>query len=74
MLSRFLLYIRALSFLTNTLQSFVCVDYCVLSFIECKLTLISFTKTTVNASVFFRKLIVIFYSLFSTINKIQINK
>ena len=43
------------SFLTNIYQLCVSIDYCVFSFIECKLTLISFTKTIVNASLFFQK-------------------
>ena len=55
MLSLLLLYARALSFQTNIEQLSVCIDYCALSFIECKLTLIRFTKTIVNASLFFRK-------------------
>ena len=41
--------------MTNIQQLCVSIDYCALSFIECKLTLINFTKTIVNASLFFQK-------------------
>ena len=52
MLSQLSLYASALSFLTKIEQLCVSIDYCVLSFIECKLTLISFTKAIVNSSLF----------------------
>ena len=41
--------------MTNIQQLCISIDYCALSFIECKLTLINFTKTIVNASLFFQK-------------------
>ena len=49
------LYTNALPFLTNIKQLCVANDYFVLPFIECKMNLISFMKTVLNASLFFRK-------------------
>ena len=54
MLSLLSLYTSVPSFLTNIKQLCVSIDYCVLSFIECSLTLNSFTKIIVNASLFFQ--------------------
>ena len=57
-LSQLSLYASALTnkcFLTNIYRLCVAIDYCVLSFIECKLTLIRFMKAVVNAGLFFQK-------------------